>query len=89
MKAIGDAARKRRRCFIVSFDPISAGVLKRPGDYGADIAVAEGQGLGNPLGFGGPIWASWPVAMRVRICGRCPAGSSARRPTATASAAGC
>lgn len=54
MRAIGDAARKAGAVFIASFDPVSAGVLKRPGDYGADIAVAEGQGLGTPLGYGGP-----------------------------------
>lgn len=47
-------ARERQALFIVSFDPISTGILKRPGDYGADIAVAEGQCLGTALGFGGP-----------------------------------
>jgi glycine dehydrogenase subunit 1 len=48
------AARARGALFVVSFDPISLGLLRRPGQYGADIAVAEGQSLGTPLGYGGP-----------------------------------
>jgi glycine dehydrogenase subunit 1 len=54
MQAVGAAARKVGAVFVAAFDPVSAGVLKRPGDYGADIAVAEGQGLGVPLQYGGP-----------------------------------
>ncbi len=36
------------------FDPMSLGVLAPPGELGADIAVAEGQALGNFLNYGGP-----------------------------------
>jgi glycine dehydrogenase subunit 1 len=36
------------------FDPLSLGVLAPPGDLRADIAIAEGQPLGNQLNYGGP-----------------------------------
>ncbi len=39
---------------VVSFDPLSLGLLARPADYAADIAVAEGQALGIPMQYGGP-----------------------------------
>lgn len=54
MEAIGVVTRNAGAMFIASFDPVSLGVLKKPADYGADIAVAEGQSLGVPLGYGGP-----------------------------------
>ena len=54
MAEIGAAAKKVGAIFIDVFDPVSLGLMAKPGDYGADIAVAEGQGLGIPFGFGGP-----------------------------------
>jgi glycine dehydrogenase subunit 1 len=54
MEPIAKAAHVKGALLVVSFDPISLGLLKRPGDYGADIAVAEGQSLGTPMLYGGP-----------------------------------
>ena len=41
--------------FIVGVNPLSLAVVRPPGDYGADIVVAEGQPLGLPMNFGGPL----------------------------------
>lgn len=52
--AVAELAHAQGSFLIASVDPISLGLLKRPGDCGADIVVAEGQGLGSPLAYGGP-----------------------------------
>jgi glycine dehydrogenase subunit 1 len=54
VSAWADAAHASGARLIEVFDPTSLGVLAPPGELGADIAVAEGQSLGNHLAFGGP-----------------------------------
>ncbi len=55
---------------IVATDPIACGLLKRPGDIGAEIVVAEGQSLGIPLQFGGP-WCGL-MAVKEKFMRRLP-----------------
>lgn len=51
---IGEITHNKGAKYIMGCNPISLAILKTPAEYGADIAVGEGQPLGLPLSFGGP-----------------------------------
>jgi glycine dehydrogenase subunit 1 len=45
--------KKNQSMFVVGIDPLSLGIVKSPGSYGADVVIGEGNCLGNPIDFGG------------------------------------
>ena len=55
VQAIGEIAHAKKAIYITGVDPISLGLLKAPGSYGADVVVGEGQPLGNHMSYGGPL----------------------------------
>ncbi|RDY23775.1 aminomethyl-transferring glycine dehydrogenase subunit GcvPA [Romboutsia maritimum] len=54
MQEIEKITHENKAMLIMSVNPISLGILKTPGEIGADIVVGEAQSLGNSLNFGGP-----------------------------------
>jgi glycine dehydrogenase subunit 1 len=53
-EALSAAAKDSPAVVVGSYDPIPLGIVKPPGECGVDVAVGEGQTLGNRLDFGGP-----------------------------------
>jgi glycine dehydrogenase subunit 1 len=54
LEALAPIAKATGALLVVQVDPMTLGVLRPPGDFGVDVAVGEGQPLGNRLDFGGP-----------------------------------
>jgi glycine dehydrogenase subunit 1 len=52
---VAQLAHNTGALFLVGSEPISLGVLRTPGEMGADIVVGEGQPLGNHMNYGGPL----------------------------------
>ncbi len=55
MDGVADMVHNHKAALVVSADPLSLPLLPAPADYGADIVVGEGQALGVPASFGGPL----------------------------------
>ena len=69
-QAVSDITHHSGALLIACVDPISLGLLAAPGDYGADLAVGDGQPLGIPLSFGGPYLGF--IACREALMRRMP-----------------
>jgi glycine dehydrogenase subunit 1 len=54
IEALAEKAKEAGALVVVACDPVALSVLRPPGECGADVAVGEGQPLGNRLDYGGP-----------------------------------
>ncbi|HEX8052654.1 MAG TPA: aminotransferase class V-fold PLP-dependent enzyme, partial [Thermoleophilaceae bacterium] len=59
-----EAAKRTGALVVCQVDAMTLGILEPPGAYGVDIAVGEGQPLGNRLDFGGPSFGFFAAQER-------------------------
>ena len=69
---IADQTHKHGGLLIVGVEPLSLGIIKPPGRYGADIVVGEGQPLGLGLNYGGPLLGIFATKMDRRLIRQLP-----------------
>ena len=67
---LAEAAKRTGAVLVCVVDPLTLGILRPPGEFGVDVAVGEGQSLGNRLDFGGPSFGFF--AARERYIRRMP-----------------
>jgi glycine dehydrogenase subunit 1 len=72
LEPLAAAAHEVGALLICACDPLPLALLRSPGECGADIAVGEGQSLGNRLDFGGPSFGFFSAtqALMRRVPGR-------------------
>jgi len=70
--SLAEAAHAVGALLVVVADPIALGLLKPPGQFGADVVVGDGQGMGAGLNFGGPYLGFFATRMEHvrRMAGR-------------------
>ncbi|MBA2580779.1 MAG: aminomethyl-transferring glycine dehydrogenase subunit GcvPA [Thermoleophilaceae bacterium] len=61
---LAEAAKRTGALLVCAVDPLTLGILKPPGELGVDIAVGEGQTLGNRLDYGGPSFGFYAATER-------------------------
>jgi glycine dehydrogenase subunit 1 len=61
MQSLADITKAKNALFIAVVNPLSLGVFKAPGEYGADVAVGEGQSLGLHIALGGATFGFMAV----------------------------
>ncbi|NNK86630.1 MAG: aminomethyl-transferring glycine dehydrogenase subunit GcvPA [Desulfobacterales bacterium] len=65
LKTVGEKAQGKKALCITSFtEPLAYGLLKNPGSLGVDIACGEGQSMGIPQSFGGPVLGMFAAKMK-------------------------
>lgn len=72
LEGIAEKVHRQGALLLVATNPLSLGVLRAPGEWGADLAVGEGQVLGLPMSFGGPYLGFFSATKELvrRIPGR-------------------